>query len=63
MEETSSAFVSVNILYGGYDAEPRSSVVCKLEIASLEEDLHAVERGDDCFCPFHLTISTSIFIL
>jgi hypothetical protein len=48
-EEASETILVINVTHGGYDAEPAASVLGELRIGSLEEDLYAVERTDNCF--------------
>jgi hypothetical protein len=48
-EETPRAVLVVYEFHGGDDAGPGPGVFGELGVAGLEEDLDAVERGDDGF--------------
>lgn len=49
-EETADAIVSVYIAYRFGEAGPVALVFCEARIASLEEDLNAIEGADYCLC-------------
>jgi hypothetical protein len=61
--ETECAFGAEDVAHGAGYAEPGAGVFCELGVGGLEEDLDAVEGGDEGFgLSSNLSISMSLML-